>query len=86
MMTLTISFPDEILAGNNGDLAHIVLEQVALIGFKSRQLTTAQVRRLLGFESRLQVHEFLAAHGVPWVDCDEEDLQHELETLKKLAP
>lgn len=85
-MTLTVSLPDEILANDNGDLARRVLEQVALIGFKSGQLTTAQLRRLLGFESRLQVHEFLAVHGVPWVDYDEEELQHELETLKKLVP
>ena len=85
-MTLTVSLPDEIFASDNGDLARGVLEQVALIGFKSGQLTTAQVRRLLGFESRLQVHEFLAARGIPWVDYDEEELRHELETLKKLVP
>jgi N-carbamoyl-L-amino-acid hydrolase len=63
-----------------------VLEQVALIGFKTKQLTMAQVRRMLGFESRLQVHEFLAAHDVPWIDYDEDELQREVETLKKLAP
>ncbi len=85
-MPLTISLPDELLSSDRDDIAHQILEQVALDGFKSGQLTSAQVRRILGFESRLQVYEFLAAHRVPWVDYDEEELQRELETLRKLAP
>lgn len=62
-----------------------VLEQVALDGFKSGQLTTAQVRRILGLESRLGVYDFLAAHGVPWVDYDEEELRRETDHLRKLV-
>jgi hypothetical protein len=85
-MPLTISLPDEILSSDREDIARQILEQVALDGFKSGQLTSAQVRRILGFESRLQVYEFLAAHGVPWVDYDEAELQRELETLRKLTP
>jgi Uncharacterised protein family (UPF0175) len=85
-MPVTVSLPDEILASDGGDIARRVLEQVALDGFKSGQLTTAQVRRILGFESRLQVYDFLAAHGVPWVDYEEAELERELETLRKLTP
>ena len=85
-MPLTISLPDDLFANEEADIAHKILEQVALDGFKSGQLTAAQVRRILGFESRLQVYEFLAAHQVPWVDYDEEELRRELETLRKLAP
>lgn len=85
-MPVTISLPDEILASESEDISRQVLEQVALDGFRSGQLTTAQVRRILGFPSRLQVHEFLAAHGVPWVDYDEEELQQEAATLRKLTP
>jgi hypothetical protein len=33
----------------------------------------------------MQVHEFLAAHGVPWVDYDEEELQRECELLKRFS-
>jgi hypothetical protein len=85
-MNLTVSIPDEILAGNMGDVSRKVLEQVALDGFKSGQLTIAQVRRILGFESRLQVYEFLATHDVPWADYDEAELDREVETLRKLIP
>jgi predicted HTH domain antitoxin len=85
-MAITISLPDEVLSGDDKDIARNILEQVALEGFKSGQLSTAQVRRILGFESRFQVHEFLATHDVPWVDYDEDELQREFETLKKLVP
>jgi hypothetical protein len=85
-MAITVSLPDEILTSDKDDIAHLVLEHVALEGFRSGQLTTAQVRRILGFHSRLQVHEFLAAHGVPWVDYEEEELQREVKTLSKLTP
>ena len=85
-MPLTVSLPDEILSSDREDVSRKILEQVALEGFKSGQLTAAQVRRILGFKSRLQVYEFLAAHRIAWVDYDEHELQRELETLEKLIP
>lgn len=85
-MPVTISLPDDILADDKTDLARHVLERVALNGFQTGQLTVAQVRRILGFDSRLEVYEFLAAHGVAWVDYDEEELRREVETLEKLVP
>jgi predicted HTH domain antitoxin len=83
-MPVTISLPDEILEDDAHNLPRAILEQVALDGFKSGQLTTSQVRRILGFETRMQVHEFLAAHGVPWVDYSVEELERERNTLKEL--
>ena len=85
-MTVTVSLPDEILLQNSDEVSRMVLEQVALDGFKSGQLTTAQVRRILGFESRLEVYDFLAAHGVPWVDYSVEDAERERALLKKVLP
>jgi hypothetical protein len=85
-MPVIVSLPNEILASDSEDVSRKVLEQVALDGFRSGQLTVAQVRRILGFESRLQVHEFLAAHDIAWVDYDEEELRREVETLRELAP
>ena len=71
--------------GGLEEVPRIILEQVALAGFESGQLTTAQVRRILGFESRPQVYEFLAMHGVPWVDYDKEELHREVATLNRLV-
>ena len=84
-MPVTVSLPDEILSSDSGDIPRRILEQVALDGFQPGQLTAAQVRRILGFESRLQVYEFLAAHGLPWVDYDEEELQREIDNLGELV-
>ena len=85
-MTVTVSLPDEILLQDSDEVSRRVLEQVALDGFKSGQLTTAQVRRILGLESRLEVYDFLAAHGVPWVDYSVEDAERERALLKKVLP
>ena len=85
-MSLTVFLSDELLSGDSGEVARKVLEQVALEGFKSGKLTTSQVRQLLGFESKLQVHGFLAAYGIPWVDYDIEELQREVDTLSELVP
>jgi predicted HTH domain antitoxin len=83
---VTVSLPDEILASDSEDVSRKVLEQVALDGFRSGQLTVAQVRRILGFDSKLQVYEFLAAHGIPWVDYEDDELRREVDTLGKLTP
>ena len=85
-MSVTISLPDEILSADARNLRRRILEQVALEGFKSGQLTTSQVQRILGFDTRMQVHEFLAAHSVPWIDYDEEELEREVKTLRELFP
>lgn len=81
-MPVTVSLPDEVLADQ--DIARKVLEEVALEGFKSSKLTIAQVRRLLGFETRMEVHEFLSTHGVPWVNYSLSDAERERELLKKI--
>jgi hypothetical protein len=83
-MPVTISLPDEILTSDTHNLPRKILEQVALDGFESGQLTTSQVRQILGFDTKMQVHEFLAAHGVPWVDYSVEDAARERELIKKV--
>ena len=85
-MTVTVSLPDELLSQDDNEISRKVLEQVALDGFRSGQLTTAQVRRILGFESRFEVYDFLAAHGVPWVNYSVEDAERERALLKKVLP
>jgi len=85
-MSVTVILPNDVLTDQGGDVPKRVLEQVALEGFKSGQLTIAQVRRILGFDSRLQAHEFLASHGVSWVDYDDGELELETETLRWLIP
>ena len=66
-MIVEIQIPDNIahlLSQQYPDLSRAALESMALEGYRSMKFSTAQVRRMLGFSTRIQVHEFLKEHGV----------------------
>ena len=46
------------------DLPPAAVEALALEGYRSKRLSDGQLRQMLGFGSRLQVHAFLKVHGV----------------------
>jgi len=85
-MEVTIEIPNDIAdgltAGGGADLPRAVLETVALEGYCSGELTHAQVRRLLGFENRLEVEAFLKAHDV-YLDYTLEDLEQDRDTHRR---
>jgi Uncharacterised protein family (UPF0175) len=62
MMLITVELPEDIalhLNESHPDLSRAALEAIAVEGARSGALTTAQVRRLLGFETRLELGAFL---------------------------
>jgi hypothetical protein len=66
-ITATVVIPDqfaEALAPLGGDVSRAVLEAIALDGYRRNLLGESAVRRLLGFETRMEVHGFLKEHGV----------------------
>jgi Uncharacterised protein family (UPF0175) len=65
------------------DLPRRVLESVALEGFRQRILTTEEVRQLLGFETKFEVHAFLKEHAVPFYTLA--DLEQDRETSRRLG-
>jgi hypothetical protein len=83
-MSVQVEIPDSIFSLPAGEMSRQVLETVALEGFKTGQLSTYQVRKMLGSESRFEVHKFLAEHDVPWVDYPVEDLERERELLEDM--
>ncbi len=83
-MNVEIQIPDDVFKSGNDNISRDILEAVAAEGFRSNQLTTEQVRRLLGLESRFEVHEFLAKRGIPWVNYSVEDARRESDKLRKL--
>lgn len=83
-MNISVEIPEQVFRSGGQDAARQILETVALEGFKSGKLTVYQVRRILGYDTRFEVHTFLASHNVPWVDYPVEDLERERETLKEL--
>jgi hypothetical protein len=84
-LRVKITIPDEVLNTENGEAARLVLEQLALEGYKSGQLTTAQIRRFLGFSTRMQVDAFLKEHGL-FLEYTIEDLEREQVELDRLLP
>ena len=72
-----IRIPKDILSAEAGNPARQVLEEFALGGYKSGQLTHAQVRRLLNFSTRMEVDGFLKEHDVP-LEYSAEDLDRDL--------
>jgi hypothetical protein len=67
IMQVAIELPEDIAKGLQAkwkDLPRQTLEALALEGYRSGVLTESQVRRVLGFQTRLEVNSFLRNHGV----------------------
>jgi hypothetical protein len=85
IMNITVEIPDAIagaLAGAGQDPPRAVLEAVALEGYRRQVLGESAVRRLLGFETRMEVHAFLKEHGV-YLNYSQEDLEHDLAEARR---
>jgi len=66
-MLITVDLPEDIAQGLKTkctDLPRAALESLALEAYRSNALSSAQLRRLLGFETRMQVDDLLKEHEV----------------------
>ena len=84
-MQIAIELPEDIAVGLESkwkDLPRAALECLALEGYRSRALTAAQLRRLLVFETRMQVDAFLKEHEI--FDYSAADFEQDRETLREL--
>jgi hypothetical protein len=82
-MQITIELPDDIavrLESKWKDLPRAALESLALEAYRSRALTAAQLRRLLGFQTRMEVDAFLKEHQI--FDYSAADFEQDRETLR----
>jgi predicted HTH domain antitoxin len=83
-MQVTVEIPEDIARLLNSKWANLprgVLESLALEAYRSGTLTTAQLRRLLGFETPMEVDIFLKQAGA-YLDYGSEDLRDDLETIR----
>jgi len=65
-MTITVEIPDVLacaLSAEGKDPTRAVIEAMALEGYRTDRLTEADLKELLGFETRMEVHGFLKNHG-----------------------
>ena len=86
-MHLTIDLPEDIcvaLQGRWGDVSRHALETLALEAYRTGALSEDQVKRLLGFDSRFQVHALLKRYQVPLRYTDL-DLQDDLAAHRELG-
>ena len=84
---ITVSLPEEIAAclALQGDLSRVALEGLALEGYRAGTLSSSQVRRMLEFQTRFEVHAFLKSHGIP-LHYSAQDLEHDRRAGDALAP
>ena len=84
-MQITLELPEDIAQGLGSrwkDLPRAALESLALEAYRSQALTSTQLRRLLGFETRMQVDAFLKEHEVFYFTAA--DFEQYRETLRQL--
>ena len=64
---ITLNIPDglaERLIAGGKDPAEATLEALAVEGYRTETLSESEIRQMLGFETRMEVHAFLREHGV----------------------
>lgn len=86
-MDIMISLPADIsesLEGQWGNVSRHALETLAAEGYRTGALTEGQVRRLVGLETRFEVHALLKEHRVP-LHYTEADLEEDLAAHRDLG-
>ena len=83
---ITVRIPDDLARrlGTGGEVERRVLEALALDEFKLGHLSRAELRRLLGFDTRAKLDEFLTAHEV-FGTYTPEDLERDRRDLQRLG-
>jgi hypothetical protein len=85
-MTITLELPEDIAAhliARGENLPRAALEAFGVEHYRAGKLSQAQLRRLLGFATRMQVDGFLKAHRVE-LEYSAEDLERDRETHREL--
>jgi len=86
-MSVTIELPEDIsvaLEGQWDNVPRRSLEAIAVEAYRTGALTESQIRRLLGFETRFQVHALLKEHQVP-LRYTAADLEADLSAHRQLG-
>ena len=84
---VTLEIPEELssaLATPGLELSRSVVEALALEAYREHKLSSVQLRRLLGIETRYELDGFLKAHEV-WLEYGVEDLERDQATHRRLG-
>jgi hypothetical protein len=83
-MQVTLEIPEDLaplLGDSSGGLTKAALEALALEGLRSRKISVAQARRLLGIGSRYEMDGFLKAHQI-FLSLTIEEIERDAETAR----
>ncbi len=86
VMQVMLDIPDalaEQLLADGKDVSREALEALAVDGYRNRRLFEEEIRVMLGYQTRMQVHELLKKHNVD-LNFTVEDFEHDVETLDRL--
>jgi hypothetical protein len=84
MRDLTIALPDELWAAFAGqDLSRAAFEALVLAAYSRLKITAAQLRQLLGFETRMELDAFLKKQGIE-LEYTLEDLERDRDKHRRL--
>jgi hypothetical protein len=84
---LTISVPDELLEAlstKGKDLSRAALESLLTDAYRQQKISHAQLGRLLGLETPMEVDVFLKDRAIE-LEYTAEDLERDRETLNRLG-
>jgi predicted HTH domain antitoxin len=84
---LVLELPDELsaaLAASGRDPSRAALEAIALEAYRKGKISTAQLRRLLGFSTRYELDGFLKEHEV-WLEYTARDLEQDLQAHRPIG-
>ena len=81
-MEITVELPNDL--AQHEDPSREALEALAIAGYRSGKLSHFETSRLLGFTSRFELDGFLKSRNILEHAYDVEDLEMDLETLRKL--
>lgn len=88
-MDVVLAIPDDLAhrlgTEGGGDLARQALEAFAVEAYRADRITTAELRRLLGFATRFEVDDFLKGRGVFEGAYGMEDYEEDMRTLDRLG-
>ena len=86
-MQVTIELPSDVakqLEQKWGDVSRHILETVALEGYQAGQLTTAQVREMLGYETPMELDVLLQRASI-YRNVVEDELEQDFEASRRAS-
>lgn len=84
-MEVTINLPEDvakIFSADGENIERKVLEATAITGYREGKLSQAQVRRILGLQTDMQVDRFLKEHEI-YLEYDLDDIKRETAFLNR---